>query len=96
MSDESTPRVMSKGGPLVDHPGWWMVEVWKEDNPSDTRSFVRKEDGTYWDIAARDLFPRSGGILKITLAEEITEGKQLSICRDFYTHLKKKMDEGAR
>jgi hypothetical protein len=95
MSDESTPRAMLKGGPLVDHPGWWMVEAWKENNPADTRNFVRKEDGTYWDVAVIDLFPRSGGTLKVTLGEEITDAKRLSTCRDFYAQLKKKADEDA-
>jgi hypothetical protein len=93
MSDEPTPRVMFKGGPLVDHPDWWMIEMWKENNPGDTREFVRKEDGTYWDIASTDLFPRSGGTMKVTLSEQITDEKRLSICRDFYKQLKKKIAE---
>ena len=93
MSDEPTPRVMFKGGPLVDHPDWWMIEMWKENNPGDTLEFVRKEDGTYWDIASTDLFPRSGGTMKVTLSEQITDEKRLSICRDFYTQLKKKIAE---
>src|ERR1700693_4899338 len=93
MSDEPTPRVMFKGGPLVDHPDWWMIEMWKENNPGDTRELVRKDDGTDWEMASTDWFPRSGGTMKRTLSEQITDEKRLSICRDFYTQLKKKIAE---
>jgi hypothetical protein len=82
---------MFKGGPLADHPDWWLVEMRKEDNPSDTPRFVRKEDGTYWEVAATDLC--SGGTFKVTLGEEITDAKRLSVCTDFYTQLKKNIDE---
>jgi len=91
MSD--TPRVMFKGGPLVDHPGWWMVKVWKENNPADTREFVGKEDGTYWDVAETNLFPLSGGTMKVALGEQITDAKRLSVCQDFYTQVKRKTDD---
>jgi len=31
--------------------------------------------------------------MKVTLSEQITDEKRLSICRDFYTQLKKKIAE---
>lgn len=93
MTDESMPRGMLKGGPLVDHPGWWRVEVWKENNPDDVREFVRKEEGTYWDVAGTDIFPRSGGTLRVTLGEQIIDPKRLSICRDFYIQLYNKLED---
>ena len=50
----------------------------------------------FWASAATDIFPRSGGDLKVTLAEQITDEKRLSVCRDFYAQLKKKIDEDSR
>lgn len=85
----NTPRLIFRGGPLVDHPGWWMVEMWKDNNPDHTSEFVRKKDGTYWDVAATYTFPPSGGTLKVMLGEQITDAKRVSICRDLYTQLKK-------
>jgi hypothetical protein len=91
VSDESE-RVLFKGGPLIDYPGWWMIEGRREDE-SDWWSFVRKADGTYWHVAATDLFPRTGGTMKITPGEQITDARALALCENYYTQVKKKIDE---
>lgn len=93
MNDEQPQRLVFKGGPLVDHPDWWMIEVWKENDESNSRSFVRIEDGTYWDVAATDLFPRTGGTFRVTLGDQITNHEAVAQCHDFYTKLKTKLEK---
>jgi hypothetical protein len=48
---------------------------------------VRKPDGTYWEVAAEHLVPRSGGTYCVDLGEQVVEEKRLAQCRDFYTQL---------
>jgi hypothetical protein len=59
MGDLPTKRFV-KGGELLDHPGWWKIDE-EIEGASEHWSFVRKPDGTYWEVAAVDLFPQSGG-----------------------------------
>jgi hypothetical protein len=54
-----TKRLILTGSELRDHPGWWKIDGRMKDE-SQRWSFVRKPDGTYWEVAAVDLFPRSG------------------------------------
>ena len=94
MSNESN-RVVFKGGPLIDHPGWWMIEG-RREGESDWWNFVRKADGTYWHVAATDLFPRTGGIMKITPGEQITDLTALALCESYYMQVKKKIDDESK
>jgi hypothetical protein len=50
---------MLTGGELRDHPGWKIDG--RIEGESDHWSVVRKPDGTYWEVVAVDLFPRTGG-----------------------------------
>lgn len=51
------------------------------------------QDGTYWHVAATDLFPRTGGTMKVTPGDQITDPKTVALCEDYYTQLQKKAAE---
>jgi len=55
-----TERLMLKGGEIEDQPGWWAIHATIEGKEGEF-FVVRKQDGTYWEVAAEHLFPRSGG-----------------------------------
>jgi hypothetical protein len=69
-----------------------MVEGRREDE-TDWWSFVRKEDGTYWQIAVTDLFPPTGGVMKVTPGAQITDSKTVASCESLYKKLQKKISE---
>lgn len=86
---ETTKRLKFRGSYPVDHPGWWVLEA-SVEGESETRSVVRKPDGTYWQVASMDLFPRSGGTLHIELGDQITDAKFLAQCWEYYVQFKQK------
>jgi hypothetical protein len=89
---ETTKRMTFRGSYPVDHPGWWMLEA-SAAGESETRSIIRKPDGTYRQIASIDLFPRSGGTLHIELGDQVTDAKSLAQCREYYAQFKEKQAE---
>jgi hypothetical protein len=98
---DSNKRFMLKGGELRDYPGWWKIDEGIEGE-SEHWSFVRKPDGTYWEVVAVDLFPRTGGTMRVDLGEQITNTKLVAQCEEYYVQLQQntaeedKMKEGDR
>lgn len=95
--NEEQKREDLKCGMLVDHPGHWMVSGTKTEE-SDYRSWsvVRKPEGTYWQVASMDFFPRSGGTLKVETGDQIVDEEALAYCEDVYARwLKKSAEERA-
>jgi hypothetical protein len=91
--DMETPKQFFKGGgQLVDYPGWYKIDGGPEDG-SDSWSVVRKPDGSWWWVAATDIFPRGGGNLRIDLGDEITDKNILTQYEGNYTELLRKIEE---
>jgi len=86
------PKRFVKGGELQDHPGWWKIDE-EVEGESEHWSYVRKPDGTYWEVAAVDLFPRSGGTMHVDLGDQITHPKLLTQCEEYYAQLRQKMED---
>jgi hypothetical protein len=47
-------------------------------------AYFRKEDGAYWEVVQQDLFPRSGGTLRVELGNNVTDAKVLTMLREYY------------
>jgi hypothetical protein len=86
------PRRFVKGGELLDHPGWWKIDE-EIEGETEHWSFVRKPDGTYWEVAAIDLFPRSGGTMRVDIGDQITNAKLAAQCEEYYVQLRQKMED---
>jgi hypothetical protein len=71
-----------RAGQPIDYPGCWMLSGSNADGES--WSYFRKEDGTYWEVARENLFPRSGGILHIELGCHVTDAAILKWLREYY------------
>jgi hypothetical protein len=82
---EEQEREALKCGMLVDHAGHWtMSGTGSEDDDYRSWSVVRKPDGTYWQVASMDFFPRSGGTLKVETGAQIVDAKAVSYCEACY------------
>jgi hypothetical protein len=71
-----------RAGQPIDYPGCWMIAASNADGGG--WSYFRKEDGTYWEIVTEDLFPRSGGTLRVELGNNVTDAKVLAQLREYY------------
>src|ERR1700733_2710691 len=71
ISGVGNKHVFKRGGELADYPGWFMIEGGSEDG-SDSWSVVRRSDGSWWWVAATDIFPPTGG-MQVDLGGEITD-----------------------
>ena len=89
---DSDKRFMLKGGELRDYPGWWKIDEGIEGE-SEHWSFVRKPDGTYWEVVAVDLFPRTGGTMRVDLGDQIKDPKLIAQCEEYLAQHKKLYDE---
>jgi hypothetical protein len=85
---EITKREILTGGPLVDAPGHYRIIVTVEGDDEHAFDVVRKPDGTFWKVARVDLFPKTGGMLRIDLGEQIVEPKALQFCEQHFKQLK--------
>jgi len=92
---ESPKQFFKGGGELVDYPGWYQINGGTEDG-SKSWSVVRKPDGTWWWVAATDIFPRSGGTMRIDVGDQITDENMLSQCEENYVELVQKIEEKRR
>jgi hypothetical protein len=89
-----TKRVIVKGGELEGHPGCWKI-IETVEGESDSWMFVRKPDGTYWEVASVDYFPRTGGAIRIDIGDQILDRKLLAQCQEYYSQLRQKAAESA-
>ena len=71
-----------RAGQPIDYPGCWMLSGSNSEGKS--WAYFRKEDGTYWEIVKQDLFPLSGGTLKVELGNNVTDAKVLTRLRGYY------------
>ncbi|MGA2855229.1 MAG: hypothetical protein ABSE40_00080 [Candidatus Sulfotelmatobacter sp.] len=76
------------GGPLTDAPDHYMITVRLEGDDEREWTFVRKPDGTYWEVVGTDLFPRTGGILRVDLGDQIVDPKALALCERHYGQIR--------
>lgn len=72
-----------RAGQPTDYPGCWIVSGSNADSGK-SWSFLRKEDGTFWEILLEDYFPRSGGTLRVELGNQITNETVLAQLREYY------------
>jgi hypothetical protein len=79
-------RVIVKGGELPDYPGCWQITERLEGEP-DSWAFIRKPDGTYWEIGSVDYFSRRTGGTVIEIGDWILNRKLLVQCEQYYTQL---------
>ena len=85
---ETTKREITSGGPLNDAPDHYKITVRLEGDDEHGWEFVRKPDGTYWEVAVTDLFPRTGGTLAVHLGNQIVGAKELEFCERHYRHIR--------
>ena len=92
---EEQEREPLKCGMLVDYPGHWMMSGTRTDD-DDYRSWsaIRKPDGTYWQVASKDVAPRSGN-LKVETGEQIVDAKALAYCEGCYAQWLEKSAKSA-
>jgi hypothetical protein len=86
---EAAKQEIIRGGELLDAPGRYMITITLEGDHEREWKFVRKPDGSYWQVASTDLFPRTGGILRVDLGDEIVDPKALSLCETYYLQIRK-------
>jgi hypothetical protein len=91
-SMESTKRLLLTGGELFENPGWWKIDG-RVEGESDHWSVVRKPDASWWYVAAVDIFPRTGGIVRIDLGDQITDAKVTDQCEEYFSQLQQKLEQ---
>ena len=87
-----TKRVMVKGGDLDGHPGYWTI-VESIEGESDSWFVIRKPDGTFWEVARVDYFPRNGATVTIDIGDQILDRRLIAQCQDYYSQLRQKAEE---
>jgi hypothetical protein len=95
---EEQKREELKCGMLVDHPGHWMMSGTRtKDDDYRSWSVVRKPDGTYWQVARMNFFPRSGDTVKIEIGDQIVDAKALAYYDECYAQwLEKSAEQGSK
>src|ERR1700735_5440479 len=71
-----------RAGQPSDYLGCWMLTGSNADGKSWT--YIRKEDGTYWEVAKENLFPCSGRTLEVELGNPVTDAKGLTRLREYH------------
>jgi hypothetical protein len=89
---DTAKRWLISGGELLENPGWWKIDG-RVEGESDRWSVVRKLDGSWWYVAATDIFPRGGGLVRIDLGDQVTDEKVLDKCEEYFSELQQKLDE---
>jgi hypothetical protein len=89
---DTAKRWITKGGELVEHPGWYKIDG-RIEGESEYWSVVRKPDGTLWWVAASHIFPPGGGNLRLELGDQITEPKAVAQFEGDFIELLRKLDE---
>lgn len=85
---KTAKREIITGGPLAEAPDHYMVTVRVEGDNEREWKFVRVPDGTFWEVAATDIFPRTGGLLRVDLGNQIVDTKALRLCERHYMSLR--------
>ncbi len=89
---EETMGLIIKGGELWDYPGCWKISG-RRENESREWSVLRRPDGTFWEIASIDYFPRSGGTVHIEVGDQILDRMITDECEGYYSQLRQKAEE---
>ena len=89
---DTPKRLITKGGELVDCPGWYKIDGRMGDE-AESWSVIRKPDGTWWWVAATHIFPPGGGNVRFDLGDQITEPKTLAQCEEYYEELLQRLEE---
>ena len=78
-----TTREFTTGGPIEGAPGHYIFTVTVEGDDEREWKFVRKPDGTYWDVASTDLCP-----FRVFLGDQIVDAKALRLCERHYARIR--------
>jgi hypothetical protein len=84
-----TKRVIVKGGELEGHPGCWKI-IETVEGESGSWMFIRRPDGSCWEVAKVDHFPRTGGTVRIDIGDQIIDRRLLAQCEEYYSQLLQK------
>jgi hypothetical protein len=88
-------RIKITGGELRDNPGYWKIDG-QYEGEVEKWSFVRKPDGSIWDVARVDLFPPDGQALaRITISDQVTDEDIIAEVENHYQSLRRKEMENA-
>ena len=81
------------GEPLPDYPGHWSITVviHGESGETEELGFIRKPDGTYWQIAGKHSIPSENVTVRFEFGDEILDENALALCRACYTQLQQKL-----
>jgi hypothetical protein len=83
---------MLTDGELRDHPGWWKIDG-RIEGESESWSFVRKPDGTFWEVAGVHIFPPGGPLVRIDIGDQIRKPETIARCEGHYAQFQKKSAE---
>ena len=85
-------RLILTGGELKDHPGWWKVDG-RLEGESEHWSFLRKPDGTFWEVAGVHIFPPGGPLVRIDVGGQVTKPGTITQCSEYYAQLQSTLAE---
>lgn len=88
-------RQIVGGGELVDNPGHWFIKV-RIDSETGEWRFLRKPDGTFWNIEAVHIFPPGGGNVRVDVGDQIRDEKVVSRCEAHFEQLQIKLAEAEK
>ena len=82
----STEEIVVRLIELPEQPGWLKISAFTTAGIVQW-SVVRKEDGTYWNIAVNHLWETPHSQLRVELADRVTDEKVLAYYEDCYSQL---------
>src|SRR6266404_844381 len=88
---ETARRTILTGGEFRDLPGHWKIKVTVEGDHEREWTVVRKPDGTYWEVAATHILPRTGEMVRFDLGDQIVEERVLVLCEENYNRLRESL-----
>jgi hypothetical protein len=88
---ETTKRTILTSAEIRDLPGHYKITVTVEGDDDREWSVIRKPDGTYWEYMGCDIFPRSGGILRVDIGDQIVDKKALALCEENYKQVRESL-----
>lgn len=81
---EVTPKVKGfKVAELKDQPDHWVLTELGEDNQGEGKA-LRKPDGTFWEVVAEHFFPPGGGLYRVDIGSQISDGQLVGQLESFY------------
>ena len=79
---------------LADYPNHWLLSEEPDGESADGWVVLRKPDGTFWQVTGIDLFPKTGGVMRVNTGDQIIESGLLSGLESMYQRGRQRIEEG--